>query len=59
MTEMKKHIYDENNAFGMNALAIIIFRSSPCPLKNSAPLVNGDGCTETASKSIARSFLMT
>ena len=59
MTEMKKHIYDENNAFGMNALAIIIFRFLPYPPRNSTPLVNGDGCTGTTSKSIVRSSLMT
>ena len=32
-------------AFGMNSLAITIFRFSPCPLTNSAPLVN-EGVSE-------------
>ena len=46
-------------AFGMNSLAIIIFRFLPCPLTNSAPLVNEDSCTGTASKSTIQSSLMT
>ena len=47
MTEMKNTFMMRAMAFGMHSLAIIIFRFSPCPPRNSAPLVNGDGCTGT------------
>lgn len=58
MTEMKKHIYDESNGLWYELIGDYHIPALTPPLRNSAPLVNGDGCTGSASESIAQSFLM-
>ena len=45
MTEMKKHIYDEDNGLWYVLIGDYNIPVLTLPRRNSAPLVNGDGCT--------------
>ena len=55
MTEMKKHIYDESNGLWYELIGDYYIPILVLPLRNSTPLVNGDGCTGSTSESIAQS----
>ena len=56
MTEMKKHIYDENNGLWYELIGdYYILRFLASPPKSITPSVNGDGCTGSTSESIAQS----
>ena len=58
MTEMKKHIYDESNGLWYELIGDYYIPILVLPLRNSTPLVNGDGCTGTISEIIVRSCLI-
>ena len=59
MTEMKKHIYDENNGLWYELIGDYYIPVLTLSSEEQPPLVNGDGCTGTTSKSIVRSSLTT